>query len=55
MAHDDGSPPLQQLRQELIDAEREAVGKIRSERSVPAEVLGRISHDIDLEEARLRK
>ncbi|MGB0092700.1 MAG: Na+/H+ antiporter [Solirubrobacteraceae bacterium] len=55
VAHDDASPPLQQLRQELIDAEREAVGEIRSERSVPAEVLGRISHDIDLEEARLRK
>ena len=53
--HADGSPSVQQLRRELIDAERRAVAEIRAERSTPAEVVGRIQHDIDLEEARLRR
>ncbi|MBV8990120.1 MAG: Na+/H+ antiporter [Solirubrobacterales bacterium] len=53
--HVDGALPLRELRSEIVSAERRAVGQIRSERAAPAEVLGRIQHDIDLEEARLRR
>ncbi len=51
----DGAPALQELRTEMIDAERRAVSQIRSERATPAEILGRIQHDIDLEAARVRR
>jgi CPA1 family monovalent cation:H+ antiporter len=51
----DGSPQVQELRAEMINAEREEIGRIRSERSTSAEVMNRIQHDIDLEEARLRR
>lgn len=51
----DDSPPVRELRTEIVDAERRAVGQLRAERATSAEVLGRIQHDIDLEEARLRR
>jgi NhaP-type Na+/H+ or K+/H+ antiporter len=47
-------PGLGELRQELVSAQRRALREIRAERTAAAQVMGRIQHDIDLEETRLR-
>jgi hypothetical protein len=45
---------LHEIRRKLVAAQHRALAEIRAERATPAEVLGRIQHDIDLEETRLR-
>jgi Na+/H+ antiporter len=49
----DDRPDPQEIRHQLVAAERQALAEIRSERSAPAEVLAHIQRDIDLEETRL--
>jgi monovalent cation/hydrogen antiporter len=49
----DGRPGIQEIRHQLVGAQRRALLELRRERGAPAEVLARIQHDIDLEEARL--
>lgn len=46
-------PGMPEIRRQLVAAQRRALAEIRAERAAPAEVLGRIQHDIDLEETRL--
>lgn len=43
-----------EISRQLIAAQRRALADMRHERTAPAEVLGRIQRDIDLEETRLR-
>lgn len=43
------------LRREVIAAERAALAELRTQREAPAQVLGRIQRDIDLDEARLHE
>lgn len=44
---------VRRLRQEVISAERAALAELRQERRTPTQVLGRIQHDIDLDEIRM--
>jgi Na+/H+ antiporter len=60
-ARGDGGPPregeadeLAMIRRELIAAQRRALQELRAQREVGVDVIGRIQHDIDLEETRLR-
>jgi monovalent cation/hydrogen antiporter len=43
----------QRLRRELLDAERQAVLKLRNEGTITEEVMQRVQRDIDLEDSRL--
>jgi CPA1 family monovalent cation:H+ antiporter len=43
-----------QLMAEMIDAEREVLKRMRSERAVDAETLREIERELDLDESRLR-
>ena len=49
----DRSHAYQRLMQELIDAQREAIVRLRNERQISNEVMRRIERDLDLEESRL--
>lgn len=51
--HPDAEDTVRSLRFEVIQAERRALEKMRAERRAPAQVLGRIQRDIDLDETRL--
>ena len=44
-----------ELRSHLVDAERDALHRIRDSRELPGEALRELEHEIDLEEARLRQ
>jgi CPA1 family monovalent cation:H+ antiporter len=57
-AEDDGeieerSLAYQRLRRELLDAERQAVVALRRQGRINDEVMNRVQHDLDLEDARL--
>jgi CPA1 family monovalent cation:H+ antiporter len=41
-----------EIRRQLIAAQRQALDELRTERAASSEAIGRIQHDIDLEEAR---
>jgi CPA1 family monovalent cation:H+ antiporter len=45
----------QEVRWELLAAERQALERMRVERTLSSEALARVAHDIDLDEARLRR
>ncbi len=47
------SAAFQRLRRELLDAEREAVLRLRSEGKIGDEAMRRIERDLDLEDSRL--
>jgi hypothetical protein len=47
------SAAFQRLRRELLEAEREAVLRLRSEGRIGDEVMRRVERDLDLEDSRL--
>lgn len=47
------SVAFQRLRRELLEAEREAVVRLRREGAINDEVMRRVERDLDLEDARL--
>lgn len=49
---EDSAPRAQEIRDELAAAQRRALARIRHERAASTEVVARIRHDIDLEQAR---
>lgn len=49
----DRSLAYQRLTRELIDAQREAILRLRNERAISSEVMRRVERDLDLEESRL--
>ncbi|MEA2356108.1 MAG: hypothetical protein QOD61_2237, partial [Solirubrobacteraceae bacterium] len=46
---------LASARRELLGAERRALEAMRAERRLASEVLAAVAHDLDLDEARLRR
>ena len=58
-AYDDDEDPetrsaaFQRLRRELLEAEREAVLRLKSEGRIGDEVMRRVERDLDLEDSRL--
>ena len=44
---------LRRLRRELLEAEREAILRLRSEGRIGDEVMRRVERDLDLEDSRL--
>jgi hypothetical protein len=47
------SANFQRLRRELLEAEREAVLRLRSEGKIGDQVMRRVERDLDLEDSRL--
>jgi Na+/H+ antiporter len=52
-AIDDRSYAYQHLQRSVLEAQREEIIRLRNERTINDEVLRRIEHDLDLEDARL--
>jgi CPA1 family monovalent cation:H+ antiporter len=52
-AIDDRSYAYQHLQRAVLEAQREEIIRLRNERTINDEVLRRIEHDLDLEDARL--
>jgi CPA1 family monovalent cation:H+ antiporter len=50
---EDRSQRYQRLRRELLDAEREAVLRLRNEGIITEDVMHRVERDLDLEDSRL--
>jgi CPA1 family monovalent cation:H+ antiporter len=50
---EDRSQRFQRLRRELLDAEREAVLRLRNEGIITEDVMHRVERDLDLEDSRL--
>jgi len=51
--HEDQSLAYQQMVQLVLQAQREALLRLRSEGKLSNEVMNRIVHELDLEESRL--
>lgn len=51
----DTATAVQELRQEVLEAQRAALERMRNDRELPDSVLRDLEHDLDLEESRLRR
>jgi CPA1 family monovalent cation:H+ antiporter len=52
-AIEEGSQAYQQLRRQVLEAERAEVVRLRNVGTIDAQTMHRIEHDLDLEDARL--